>query len=53
MGGFEVSIAWEQGLLSGGEVRSTNGGPCRVEGPGIAPVELYTDPGQEFGIEAG
>jgi alpha-L-fucosidase 2 len=35
VGGFEVSIRWEAGRLTGGTVKSGHGGPCRVAGPGL------------------
>jgi alpha-L-fucosidase 2 len=52
-GGFEVSFQWKLGELARCEVRSTLGGPCRIHGPGLKPVELSTDPGKTYQVPVG
>jgi alpha-L-fucosidase 2 len=43
-GGFEVDLAWKDGKLSAGTIRSQNGAPCKVR---------YGDKARAFNIPAG
>lgn len=62
-GGFEVSVSWEKGSLTGAEILSKKGGLCRVKAKGLTGVEglevgtldgeiltFQTEPGKRYGL---
>ncbi len=62
-GGFEVSVFWKKGSLTGAEILSKKGGLCRVKAKGLTGVKdmedgtfdgeiltFHTEPGKRYGL---
>jgi len=49
-GGFEIDLAWRDGVLERATIRSDRGNPCTVRS-GSTTVRLELDPGQAITLD--
>lgn len=47
-GGFTVSIDWSESKVVTAKIECEAAGPCRISGPGLAPLEFMAEAGQTY-----